>query len=177
MKSLLRYIKEEYEDKSIHNVKIVFDVNPQEFYLNAPEIYSESDLQTYLIDRLLPELPSENRKYSKLLGKNESNISDSYFEYEKFEHFSEDDDLEDIVLDLEWENEYDENNSDKLDIFKLTNLKYIISFDEFEYKDSENSNTEETINQIFSKFDTSNINKYPIEIKYNPDSIEYDEKE
>ena len=99
-----------------------------------------------------PELPSEDRKYSKLLGKNDNNISDSYFEYEKFEHFPKEN-SKDIELNIEWEKEYDENNDESLDIFKLTKLKYIITFDEFEYKDEENSNSEDTINQIFSKFD------------------------
>lgn len=176
MKKLSDFIKESYEDKLITNVKVVFNVYPEIFYLNAPETYSESDIQIYLIDRLLPELPSEDRKYSKLLGKNDKNISDSYFEYDKFEHFSKDDSM-DVELNLEWEKEYDENNDETLDIFKLTNLKYIITFDEFEYKDDDEANPKDTINQIFSKFDSSNINKYPIEIKFEPSLLEYDEKE
>lgn len=175
MKKLSDFIKESYEDKLITNVKVVFNVYPEIFYLNAPETYSESDIQIYLIDRLLPELPSEDRKYSKLLGKNDKNISDSYFEYDKFEHFSKDDSM-DVELNLEWEKEYDENNDETLDIFKLTNLKYIITFDEFEYKDDDEANPKDTINQIFSKFDSSNINKYPIEIKFEPSLLEYDEK-
>lgn len=176
MKKLSDFIKESYEDKFITNVKVVFNVSPEEFYINAPETYSESDIQIYLIDRLLPELPSEDRKYSKLLGKNDKNISDSYFEYDKFEHFSKDDST-DVELNLEWEKEYDENNDEVLDIFKFTKLKYIITFDEFEYKDDDNSNDEDTINKIFSKFDSSNINKYPVEIKFEPSLLEYDEKE
>lgn len=177
MKKLYDFIQEAYEDKLITNVKVVFIVSPDEFYLTAPSTYSESDLQIYLIDRLLPDLPSENRKYSNLLGKNERNISDSYFEYEKFEHFSQDEEP-DVELNLEWDDEYDENHKDdSLDVFKLINLKYIITFDEFEFKDEEGSDIETTINQIFSKFDSSNINKYPIEIKYDSSLIEYDEKE
>lgn len=176
MKKLSEFIKESYEDKLINNVKVVFNVYPEEFYINAPETYSESDIQIYLIDRLLPELPSEDRKYSKLLGKNDNNISDSYFEYEKFEHFPKEN-SKDIELNIEWEKEYDENNDESLDIFKLTKLKYIITFDEFEYKDEENSNSKDTINQIFSKFDSSNINKYPVEIKFDSSLLKYDEKE
>ena len=64
MKKLYDFIQEAYEDKLITNVKVVFTVSPDEFYLTAHSTYSESDLQIYLIDRLLPDLPSENRKYS-----------------------------------------------------------------------------------------------------------------
>ena len=36
-------------------------------------------------------------------------------------------------------------------------------------------NIKELLNQIFNKFDSSSINKYPAEIKYNPDLLEFDE--
>ena len=175
MKSLVQYIKEEYESKTISNVKAVFTVSPEEFYINAPTTYSESDLQIYLVDRLLPELPSENKKYSNLLGKNVQNISDSYFEYDKFEHLTEDKDIE---LNLEWDDEYDstKNKEESLDTYKFTNLKYIIMFDEFELltEDTNEEAIKKTIDEIFLKLDSSNINKYPIDIKYNSDLTEYE---
>ena len=176
MKSLVQYIKEGYENKVISNVKAVFTVSPEDFYINAPSTYSESDLQIYLVDRLLPELPSENQKYSNLLGKNVKNISDSYFEYDKFEHLT---DKEDIELNLEWDDEYDSSKSSdekELDIYKFENLKYVIMFDEFEYLEEEDDNdVRSIIDKIFLKLDSSNINKYPIEIKYSSDLTEYEE--
>ena len=49
---------------------------PEEFIIEAPENYQESDIQQYLDDKLLPELPS-NIKYSEqFFGKNNDNIYD-----------------------------------------------------------------------------------------------------
>lgn len=175
MKSLVQYIKEEYENKIILNLKAVFKVSPDNFYISAPSTYSESDLQIYLVDRLLPDLPSENQKYNYLLGKNVKNISDSYFEYDKFEHLTEKDD---IKLDLEWDDEYDNSNSStekEIDIYKFEHLRYIIMFDEFEYLDDpDSSSVQSTIDKIFLKLDSSNINNYPIKIKYSSELTKYD---
>lgn len=176
MKSLIQFINEEYNKKIVQNVKVIFDVEPEEFYINAPTTYSESDIQIYLGDVLLKELPSENRKYQKLLGKNIKNINDAYFEYEKFEHI-QDSDIEDFNLD--WDKYYDEKvKEEDLDVFKIIKLKYIILFDEFELLDNnltDEDDIRKTLNEIFHKLDSSNINKYPIEIKYNEESLEFSE--
>lgn len=173
MKNLVQFIKEELKSKVVENVKVVFDVLPEQFYLTAPEGYSESDIQIYLGDIIMTELPSENDKYANLLGKNANNISDAYFEYDKFEHIND----YNADVNLEWDSHYDEKVKDEdLNTFKLTKLKYIILFDEFELKDSDfDGNIKELLNQIFNKFDSSSINKYPAEIKYNPDLLEFDE--
>ena len=176
MKSLVQFINEEYNKKIVQNVKVIFDVEPEEFYINAPTTYSESDIQIYLGDVLLKELPSENRKYQNLLGKNIKNINDAYFEYEKFEHI-QDSDIEDFNLD--WDKYYDEKvKEEDLDVFKIIKLKYIILFDEFELLDNnltDEDDIRKTLNEIFHKLDSSNINKYPIEIKYNEESLEFSE--
>ena len=173
MKSIVQYIKEEYDKFVVTNLKVVFDIFPEEFYLNAPTTYSESDIQIYIGDSLLEHLPSENDKYQKLLGKNKDNISDAYFEYDKFEHLQDSDITE---YDLKWDEYYDEKKNNELDVFKLTKLKYIILFDEFELM-NDNDNIEKVLNEIFRKLDSSNINKYPVEIKYNEKLLEYDEQE
>lgn len=176
MKSLVQFINEEYNKKIVQNVKVIFDVEPEEFYINAPTTYSESDIQIYLSDVLLKELPSENKKYQKLLGKNIKNINDAYFEYEKFEHI-QDSDIEDFNLD--WDKYYDEKvKEEDLDVFKIIKLKYIILFDEFELLDNnltDEDDIRKTLNEVFHKLDSSNINKYPIEIKYNEESLEFSE--
>lgn len=176
MKSLVQFINEEYNKKIVQNVKVIFDVEPEEFYIKAPTTYSESDIQIYLGDVLLKELPSENRKYQNLLGKNIKNINDAYFEYEKFEHI-QDSDIEDFNLD--WDKYYDEKvKEEDLDVFKIIKLKYIILFDEFELLDNnltDEDDIRKTLNEIFHKLDSSNINKYPIEIKYNEESLEFSE--
>lgn len=170
MKSLKKFIKEQYETTKIQNVKAVFDIFPEEFYLNAPENYSESDLQIYLCDVLLKELPADNNdKFKKLIGKNYDNINDAYFEYDKFEHLNED--IQEYSL--KWDPYYDEKNKSELNTFKLTKLKYIILFDEFEILSE--GDIKETLNNIFAQLDSSRINKYPVDIKYNPDKLEYSE--
>ena len=65
MKSLKQFIKEEYEANKVENLKLVFNVKPEEFYLNAPETYSESDIQLYMDDLWLNDLPS-NEKYTRI---------------------------------------------------------------------------------------------------------------
>lgn len=172
MKNLVNYIKESYEKTTLSNVKVVFDVIPEEFYLNAPETYSESDIQIYLGDSLLKNLPSENKKYQNLLGKNKDYISDAYFEYDKFEHIK---DFEDEV-NLTWDSYYDDKVDEKsLNTFKITGLKYIILFDEFEILNKNDDENKNILNEIFTKLDSSSINKYPVEIKYNPDLLEFEE--
>lgn len=175
MKSLLQHIKESYEKTTLDNVKVVFDILPEVFTLTAPETYSESDIQIYLGDVLLKELPSENDKYKNLLGKNIENISDAYFDYDKFEH--SEDDYEDEQINLKWDSYYDEKNNDtQRNMFKLTNLKYIILFDEFEILNKNDDENEKILNEIFTKLDSSNINKYPVTIKYNPELLEFSEE-
>ncbi|MBQ3415328.1 MAG: hypothetical protein IJH39_08310 [Clostridia bacterium] len=172
MKSLKQFIKEEYEANKVENLKLVFNVKPEEFYLNAPETYSESDIQVYIGDVLLKELPADNDKYSKLLGKNVENINDAYFEYDKFEHM-QDSDIDEF--NLEWDQYYDEkHNEDKLDVYKITNLRYVIMFDEFEILD-DSDDIRKTLDEVFHKLDSSNINKYPVEIEYDSKQLEYSE--
>lgn len=171
MKNLTQYIKEAYDKFSVNDLKVVFDILPEIYTLTAPETYSESDLQIYLGDVILSKLPSEDEKYQKLFGKNINNINDAYFEYDKFEHSS--DDYEDEQINLKWDKHYDENKKDvKLNMFKLTKLKYIILFDSFELLDN-SDDVDKTLNEIFSKMDSSDINDYPVTIKYNPDELEY----
>lgn len=174
MKNLINYIKESYEKIHLTNVKAVFDINPEVFTLTGPEIYSESDIQIYLGDVLLKELPSENKKYQNLLGKNVDHISDAYFEYSKFEHSS--DTYEDEQINLKWDSYYDERVKDKkLDMFKLTDLKYIILFDEFEILDKNDNEVKNILDEVFSKLDSSEINKYPVSLKYNSELTEFTE--
>jgi len=171
MKNLTQYIKEAYDKFEVNDLKVVFDILPEIYTLTAPETYSESDLQIYLDDVILSKLPSEDEKYQKLFGKNINNINDAYFEYDKFEHSS--DDYEDEQINLKWDKHYDENKKDvKLNMFKLTKLKYIILFDSFELLDN-SDDVDKTLNEIFSKMDSSDINDYPVTIKFNPDELEY----
>lgn len=173
MKDLTQYLKEELESKTIKNVKVIFDVLPNSLTITAPQTYSESDIQIYLGDVLYKELPAENDECKKLLGKNVDNINDAYFEYGKFEHIDEE--YDEDKVDLKWDPYYDDKVKEdiNIDAFKLHDLKYIILFDEFEiYDNSDDYNY--VLNSIFTKFDSSSINKYPVTIKYNSKLLEFD---
>ena len=175
MKNLVNYLKESYENITLTNVKAVFNITPKVFTLTGPENYSESDIQIYLGDVLLKELPSENKKYQNLLGKNIDFINDAYFEYDKFEHSS--DTYEDEQINLKWDSYYDEKVKDKnIDMFKLINLKYIILFEEFELLDKNDDEAQSILNKVLSKLDSSEINKYPVHIEYNPEETTFDEE-
>ena len=176
MKNIVNFIKEAYDTNTISNVKVVFDIKPEEFYINVPETYSESDIQIYIGDRLLPELPADNDKYANLFGKNKDRINDVYFEYERFEHIQEDADKYEDKLSLKWDSYYDEKAKDAtLNVFKITHLHYIILFDEFEVLDN-TDDIKETINEIFTAMNSNDANKYPVEIEYNEKLLEFDEE-
>ena len=137
MKSLVKFITEKYENITVKNVKVVFDIFPEEFYLNAPENYSESDVQIYIGDVLLKELPADNDKFKNLIGKNYDDINDAYFEYEKFEHLNEDIN----EYSLKWDPYYDEKNKSELNgpvvLREFRVRSSYAPFLIFEYKSSE----------------------------------------
>jgi hypothetical protein len=172
MKNITKYLKEELESKVLKNVKVVFDIPQNPFTLTAPNTYSESDIQIYLGDALYKELPAENDECKKLLGKNVENINDAYFEYSKFEH--SDDDYEDEQINLKWDPYYDDKAPKEINMYKLSDFKYIILFDEFEIREN-SDDYKYVLNSIFQKFDSSSINEYPITIKFNPKLLEFSE--
>jgi hypothetical protein len=126
MKKLINYIKESYESYRLNNVTVKYNVKPSDFIIEAPENYQESDIQQYLDDKLLINLPSGVDYSEKFFGKNYESISDAYFEYKTFEHLQN---KPSGSIDLKWDSRYLDSVKDTtLNYFKLTNLKYIIVF-------------------------------------------------
>ena len=73
-----------------------------------------------------------------------------YFEYDKFEH--SDDDYEDKQINLKWDSYHDEKANDtKRNMFKLTNLKDIILFDEFELLDKTDDDPKKVLDEVLSR--------------------------
>lgn len=172
MKSLLSYILESVEIYRLNEVEVTYFVSPDEIILQAPETYSESDIQIYISDLWLQDLPS-NEKYSKnLFGINHDSISDVHFEYDTFEHI----DVEPKEY-VKWESKYDLKNSNldevKLEYFRIKNLKYIITFDRFDMTDTNDDNVEEKLKDIFKASESNNDNKYAIEIHFDEKSLKY----
>ncbi len=183
MKNLVEYIKEsyatklneEYNDKIISELKVVYDVMPEEFFIQCPSSYEETDIQQYLDDALLEKLPSNPDDGQKFWGDNMNNLNDAYFEYDKFEHLKTDESVDDI--NLEWDEHFSSKkmkDDDTMDMFKITKLKYILLFDEFKLMyDEDNDDIEEVIGNLFKTAETNNDNEYPVEIQYNEKETSY----
>ena len=173
MKSIVRYIKEEYNDYRVKNLSVPYIVNPENDFIvfKVPEIWSEDDFQIYIQDLYLNELPGGEDHANEFFGKNSENIFDTVFEYEKYEK-SEDTDEEDFI---EYDNNYDSKVKDdaKFAYVKLEKLRYIIKFDEFDLKDESIEDIDKTLIEIFQQCESSTKNEWPIEIKLDDKNIEY----
>ena len=165
-----KYLSESYDSLRLNDVTVEYDVNPQELIIQAPNTYQETDIQLYINDMWLNRLPSGQDYSEKFFGNNFENIADAYFEYDSFEHIT----IEPAEY-IEYEPKYDVKNKkeDQLDYFKITNLKYFINFDRFDLVDTDENHIKYTLEKIFKTAESSNINKYPIEIKFNKNSLEY----
>ena len=80
MKKLTQYILEQIKQYRVYDLTVIYDVNPLEIILQAPEKYSESDLRIYMDDKWLTNLPSDPSNAVKSFGNNHSQITDAYFE-------------------------------------------------------------------------------------------------
>lgn len=173
MKSLQQFINEAYEMFRLNSVTVKYNVKPENFIIQAPETYQESDVQQYIDDKLLIDLPSGADHSEQFFGKNCDNIADVYFEYDGFEHIEKSHE-NGVNIDLEWDSKYNTSNEDeKLDLFELKNLKYVIVFDRFDILNGNDDNIKKVLEEIFNATVSNNDNKYPIEITLDPKNIEY----
>lgn len=173
MKTIVQYIKEaSVTQYRLNSVTAQYKVEPQEIVLQAPETFQESDVQQYMNDRWLNELPSSQDYAEKFFGKNNDNIIDARFEYDTFEHI----DLEPKEY-IEWDSKYDvkkSNDDIKLDYFRIKNLRYIIEFDRFDMIDVDDDSVEEKLIDIFRAAESNNENdQYPIEIVFDADNLKF----
>ena len=171
MKTLKNYIYESVEAYRLNYVKAEYDVQPTEIILQAPETFQESDIQQYMDDRWLNQLPSGQDYSENFFGSNFENIIDVHFEYDTFEHI----DVEPKEY-IEWDSKYDVKKTKddvKLDYFKIKNLVYIIEFDRFDMVDTTDDTVEDQLKDIFNAAESNDANEYPIEIKFDEDNLEY----
>ena len=171
MKSLIQFLLEAVDIYRLNEVIATYFVSPDEIILQAPETYSESDIQIYMDDLWLDKLPSGNDYSKKFFGINADSINDVHFEYDTFEHI----DVEPKDY-IEWKSDYDiKNVSDdvKLNYFRIKNLKYIITFDRFDLTETTDDNVKENLIKIFDITSSNTTNKYPIEITFDKDSLTY----
>lgn len=174
MKHITEYINEALEEFRVSNVRVTYRVEPEELYIQAPEKFQESDIQQYMDDSWLEHLPSADEYAEKMFGKNRENIADIYFEYDKFEHLNDTKREPDEFI--EYDNHGDTtNNDEKLDFFKIKNLRYIILFEQFDLLNNDNDEDKirESLNTVFRAAESNNKNEYPITIKYDEDELDF----
>lgn len=170
MIDLKKYITESFNVLKIKNLQVTYKVIPEVFTVGVPNSYSETDMQSYLDDKCLDELPGSNDQSKKVLGNNIKQLNDCHFEYEKYTSS----DRPQSEVNLEWDAKYDENNTgDSYTYYKLSFLKYIMDFGEFNLKNVEDTNIKDELTKIFEVFNSSKTNQYPIEIEL--EDITYDE--
>lgn len=160
------------EEETLKHVEIKFD-GPRELYIQIPEAMSESDVQIYLDDTLLKNMPGEIDE--KALGENFKLIEDAYFEYDRMEMTFGASQKADIL----WDDHYDQSlNATSMKILRIANLKYVLKFTEFKLKLSEDDDSEDTIKEIlFKLFNgvTVETNKeIPFEIKIDKNNITFE---
>lgn len=173
MKSLTRYIKEDTTSEAIRfeDVIATYNVYPYTIVLQAPETYSESDIQIYMTDRFFNNMPTADKCVERLFGANKDNIYDVRFEYETFEHLV--DKPHDMFI--EWDSKYDENIPKDviLNYFKVNRLKYIIEFDKFDLTDTKIEDARQALVSIFKAAESNAYNIYDLEIKFNESKLKY----
>ena len=171
MKSLQQYITEGFTEASLSDVKAVFDC-PDKLVFQVPASYSESDFQIYLGDRFYKSLPGDDSIGKKKFGKNFNNISDAYFEYKTYEVVKNPEKYQ-----FEWDSQYDQNVKEpELTYVEVTELKYIMLFDTFVIKKSDNDEIKDILAQIFKAAEYNDANQYPIEIIFNEEELEFTEQ-
>ena len=175
MKSLRQFILEEYNEYRVKNLEVPYNINIKNkgiIIFKVPEIYSEDDFQIYIQDLYLKDMPGDDSLASDFFGKNAENIFDVVFEYDKYEKSEEINEKDFIDFDTN----YDDNKINKDSKFgyvKLTNFKYIIKFDEFDLKDESIENIHQTLIEIFKTCESSEQNKWPLDITLDEKNIKY----
>lgn len=167
MKTLSQYIIEAMGEEALRELTVKYNA-PDEVFVQVPEKMSESDVQIYLDDTLLSNMPAE--KDPKALGKNVREISDAYFEYEMMEATNGASQKADIV----WDDHYDQSmNGINMHVLKITGLKYVIAFDKFYLEDVDLTNEEEVRDLLFDLFNglTEEDGLVPFELVLNKENI------
>lgn len=170
MKSLSRYILEKSEvneNVKVQDLTVTYRASHGNITLEVPNTFSEDDLQMY-IDSLATSKNCilSNDTVKDLLGDNYNKISDAYFKYSRYISS----DLAPATITVK----YDSANSDKdttventeLVYYTIYDVEYIINFESFNLANIDHANLHEEIDNIFKTFESNNINKYFIELKY-----------
>lgn len=177
MKSLSTYINEHISEDlnsdniiTLSNLQVTYK-GPESLFVQVPTSYSESDVQIYLDDTLLKQMPgSTDQESTKLFGDNNiKNINDAHFEYDEMSEVNS----TSQTFDISWDSSYDTNIKDEdLHIVFIKNIKYILLFTQFEMQGVTSENYKEKLEDIFENTINDNY-KYPFNITFNVDDLVY----
>ena len=170
MKSLVQMLNEALDGtQTLNSLEVKWD-GPEDLFIQVPESYGESDIQIYLDDTLLSDMPIEADP--KALGKNEKQVTDAYFEYEKMEASQG----TSQKADIEWDEHYDQlMNGTNMNVMRIKGLKYCAMFDKFVLENAP-EDEEEIRDILFSLFNgmAEDIKKdIPFELVLNKDNINW----
>ena len=168
MKSIAQLLNEALsENETLNKLSVKWD-GPDDLFVQVPESYGESDIQIYLDDTLLKDMPAEAD--SDALGKNEDELTDVYFEYDKLEAALG----TSQKADIEWDDHYDQAaNGTNLQVMHIHGLKYCILFDKFTLENVEEDDDEirDTLFNLFNGMTEDTKEDIPFEITLNKDNI------
>lgn len=172
MKNLNEYIFEKFELYGVRNLEVVYDINIKDKFMEfeVPESFSEDDFQIYIQDMFFNDLPGSDSLSEKYFGKNKKYLMDSFFEYDKFEKDNKSKTDNYIKLDTQLISNKDTSTKDFVRIY---GLRYILSFDTFEYKCEDVNDTKKILIDIFSQCELNKINDFPLNLTLNEDKLKY----
>lgn len=166
MKSFSQYIVEQFEKSILVRNLEVHYFGPSKLYIEAPKNFSEDEMQNYLDDLLLEQLPAGNDA-EKYFGANKSNIIDVYIEYDSINEAMG----EDQKADIEYSARDNSNNdSDELIVWCIENFIYTVSFDTFELTNVDSMYVDNELKKIFER---TISDKLPVKLEITKESISY----
>ena len=174
MKRLRDFILEEInkgEEIHLGNLEVIYTTPNKNLIIQVPDNYNEDNIQTYLDDACMNNMPSNDKDAKSLFGEeNAKSIIDAYFSYENLT-IPEDSTIE---PDLEWNKRFD-NKSDKnakLMVYSLDNIKFIINFETFIINNYNNKETDAILKDLFKNSESNQIHPWAFEIVV--DEINYE---
>nr|DAR80997.1 MAG TPA: hypothetical protein [Caudoviricetes sp.] len=173
MKSLKKFIAEAIEDIiRLNDVTVTYEIDPKDVLISAPALYQEQDVAAYLDSWLLEQMPTSVKLAPKFFGVNSDNITDAYFEYDKFEHLNK----QMPRVNIEFDERYDVKGIKDftLDTFKVSNLRFVVHFDRFDVSDT-TEDVQTTLKSVFGATVSNNINRYPVKLYLTKNSITFEE--
>lgn len=171
MKKFSDFILEKtMSEEIVNDVIVVYKYPYDNLYINCPETYQEDDIKEYIDDLMEEYLPSSMKNSKDMLGINAKHLQDAYFEYSSFYRMSyEMDDSTQNLIKYDSSKGKETLTDVKIVTFKLSNLKYKMMFDKFEFNVTEGELIQDTLQNIFKSFEKSSVTNedYPIKLRFD----------